>query len=433
MKKYDIKNMHKTAHDIGIKKTGKPGKFLSKKYIDIKTKYKWQCGKCNYIWKVTADSVKQGGWCPNCAGNRRLTIDEMHKTAHEVGLKKTGKPGKFLSKKYINVNTKYEWQCGKCNYIWESRADHVRRGAWCPNCAKNLQLSIDDMYKAAHDMGIKNTGKPGKFLSKEYINTDTKYEWQCGKCGYIWETTADHIRRGDSWCPRCSGKARHSITEMHKIAYDIGLEKTGYPGKFLSKISTSKKYIYVNMKYKWQCGACKNIWEARPTHVLRGHWCPNCMKGFNERICRCYFEAIFEKEFPTTTLNDVFLDKTILEKYQIEFGDYKIEKMHLDGYNRELKLAFEYNGLQHYEYNSFFHSTEKRFKKQQKRDQIKRKICKENGIILIEVPYTVDPDEMQNYIIKKYGRKTKKTLQNMQKFDYRLFFKNQTFLSNFLK
>uniref|UniRef100_UPI004047EE3D zinc-ribbon domain-containing protein n=1 Tax=Algoriphagus sp. TaxID=1872435 RepID=UPI004047EE3D len=58
---------------IGIALT-RGGNCLSKEYIDAKTKLEWQC-KAGHSWFATPNHIKNGTWCPNCAGienwNRR--------------------------------------------------------------------------------------------------------------------------------------------------------------------------------------------------------------------------------------------------------------------------------------------------------------------------------------------------------------------------
>lgn len=61
--------------------------------------------------------------------------------------------------------------------------------------------------------------------------------------------------------------------------------------------------------------------------------------------------------------------------------------MHLDGYNDELKIAFEYQGKQHYIRIPHFHPSKEDFIAQKERDEYKRKMCIENGIKLISVGY----------------------------------------------
>ena len=47
-------------------------KFIEvlEKYKNAKTKIKHQCNKCNHIWRVTPDSIKQGTGCPVCFKNQ---------------------------------------------------------------------------------------------------------------------------------------------------------------------------------------------------------------------------------------------------------------------------------------------------------------------------------------------------------------------------
>ena len=59
----------------------------------------------------------------------------------------------------------------------------------------------------------------------------------------------------------------------------------------------------------------------------------------------------------------------------------------------------EYNGKQHYVYTPYFHrGGENEFQEQVERDNLKRRVCKKLGILLIEIPYTVKLENIRNEI-----------------------------------
>jgi len=72
----------------------------------------------------------------------------------------------------------------------------------------------------------------------------------------------------------------------------------------------------------------------------------------------------------------------IISQCQIMAG-YK--RLYLDYYIPQLKLAFEFDGRQHSEFVKFFHKTLDGFTKSLKRDSLKEKYCKENGITLVHI------------------------------------------------
>jgi hypothetical protein len=97
-------------------------------------------------------------------------------------------------------------------------------------------------------------------------------------------------------------------------------------------------------------------------------WCKECApnRHVGETLTRMILEHLLGYQMPSSYIKSM-------------------QGLQLDGYNSKHKVAFEYQGYQHYTKGSFFHSSKKDFKAQQTRDTTKELLCKVNGITLIEI------------------------------------------------
>jgi len=227
------------------------------------------------------------------------------------------------------------------------------------------KLNIEIMQKIANE-------KAGVCLSKIYINNKTKLKWRCKK-GHEWYTMPRTILEG-SWCPKCYLDKEGYLKQIQEIAKIRGGE------------CLSKKYINAHSHLIFRC-QLGHVWKAKPNSIKNGNWCPHCSQGLSERICRKFFETIFNKKFPQ-------------KKFEW-LKNVKGNQMHLDGYNPELKLGFEYNGKQHYKFIPHWFETRRKFAMRKLDDELKKKLCEKNGIVLIIIPYKISFDKMENFIRKK--------------------------------
>ncbi len=427
-RKLTIEEMKKLAES-------RNGRFLSKEYVDALTKHKWQC-KEGHVWEARPADIKKGVWCPHCSHRARLKIEEMHELAKS-------REGKCLSEAYVNNRAVLEWRCIE-GHVWKSNAHDIKSGHWCPKCGiiKNhdkSRLTIGEMREIANSRG-------GKCLSDKYVNSNTKLKWQCKK-GHIFESIPSSVKSG-KWCLHCAGKTKRTLEELQKIAeskggkclsdtyvnvdtkiefqckeshvwkttpYLIGkgnrcfrcstitnaekphgkttkrtIEQMHELAKLRDGKCLSEKYITANSLLKWQCKE-GHIFEMRPNNVKYGQWCPNCARGIGERACRKFFEAMFGHNFPSSK------PSWLVSK--------KVTRMELDGFCKELNLAFEYHGPQHYRDVGFFSKT-MNFQKRMEYDKIKIELCKEHGVTLVHVPYTVKLEDIGTFIkseCKKLG------------------------------
>jgi hypothetical protein len=217
----------------------------------------------------------------------------------------------------------------------------------------------------------------GECISTEYVNNHIKLKFRC-YCGCEWESIGTNIKKG-KWCPRCGGNEKYDIEDMKELAKKNGGE------------CLSTEYHGIGFPLKWKCSE-GHIWETRPNKILRGRWCHYCNQSCGENIVRCYLEAMIGYSFPKSR-----------PKWLKNRNGHGLE---LDGFCKELNIAFEHNGDQHYKLTSYS-KTEEKFKKIQNNDLDKRKRCQENNIKLLTIPQlflSIKISDLKN-IIKDFCNK----------------------------
>lgn len=273
--------------------------------------------------------------------------------------------GECLSTSYRGAHVHLQWRCAE-GHEWKASPHHVRNsGQWCPECgrveaAKKRRSSIDCVLEVAAARG-------GECLSSEYVNTRTKMRWRCAD-GHEWEATPSNVKNG-SWCSVCARVALLTIDKMHSLAASRGGE------------CLSSQYVNNRTRLRWRC-ADGHEWEATPANVRKGTWCPFCAvdkveTGVGEATAVEVISEItglhFKKARPAWLVN----------------ADGR--RLELDAYCEERKVAFEYQGAMHHRYMPFFHSSPAHFARIRRHDSLKRKLCAEHGVLLIQMPEVARP------------------------------------------
>jgi hypothetical protein len=359
--KLTIVNMQKTAATRG-------GECLSVKYIDAKTKLTWQCGK-RHVWEATPNKVRSGRWCPTCGTKKRGDAQRLDIQAAKNLAE--GRGGACLSTEYITAHAKLSWQCTE-GHVWDATYSNTKKGHWCPVCS--YQYRGDLHRKTIGDIRAIATELGGECLSNDgdYKTAHSLLRFQCA-IGHVWNAKATDVRTG-TWCRECANARTH---EAQRLGIDFVVEEARKrDGECLS---SEYKNRHSALKFKCKYG---HIWETSFSSLQKGSWCPICSAGSNETVCKFLCEKLFRAPFPKAR------------------PDWLVSpngtRMELDGYAESLHMAFEYNGIQHYQEVEFFSS--RSLEKQRIFDNAKAKSCMEHGVKLIVIPYTIDIHDMERFI-----------------------------------
>jgi phage FluMu protein Com len=287
---------------------------------------------------------------------RTYSIEFMRSLAAEKG-------GECLSEQCSGSHDKLRFRC-EAGHEWIARASAVAYGGWCRACfATSRRLSLEQAYRVAEQKG-------GQCLSTAYDNSKTKLDFECGK-GHRFAATLEKVKSG-RWCPTC-GRAATTAALSYTIE-DVAAKAREFGGECLSS-----EYKGIFEKLMFRC-ANGHDFKREPALIFKKNprqvtWCPHC-KGVNysENLCRSVFEIAFGNAFPNYYPGDWLLNAN---------G----RKMQLDGYCQELKLAFEYHGHQHYQPVARFNMSAEDVVRRQAEDALKRRLCRENGVALIEIPF----------------------------------------------
>lgn len=108
-----------------------------------------------------------------------------------------------------------------------------------------------------------------------------------------------------------------------------------------------------------------------------------------ETECRRVARLLTGKPFPKKRPH--FLRNTVTDM-----------NLEIDCFCDELGVGVEYNGKQHYQYVPYFHNSKEAFHNTKYRDEMKKRLCSENNIKLVIVPYTVEINKIHDYVKEKF-------------------------------
>lgn len=196
-----------TIEDLRSYAAAKGGECLSTTYNGTKAAYQWRCAN-GHEWVAQAGPIiRRGTWCLKCA-LVRYTIDDLRSYAAAKG-------GECLSTTYNGVNSLYLWRCG-INHEWVARAAPIiRRGVWCPNCARDSSgIKIRDFALRTRGSLVDHhpdiTSEWDRELNAVAPNeispkSSRKVWWKCSR-GHRWEATVASRTYMHCGCPQCTSK-----------------------------------------------------------------------------------------------------------------------------------------------------------------------------------------------------------------------------------
>jgi hypothetical protein len=343
------------------------GTCLSSKYLGVDYLYRFRCAKGHEWDAVFYSVVRRGQWCARCSG-RKVDPEEQLARARNLA---SQKGGECLTAKYINSQSQMTWRCASGHEWQGTYGNIVNRGKWCPWCAGNKVDAATQLAKAQH---VAQSHR-GELLTTSYTGNKVPMRWRCSE-GHTWSAAFGTVVGRGVWCGRCGGTQREAHEQLTK-AHNIAASKNGR--------CLDVEYRSNSEKMSWQCER-GHKWQAPFYSVVQaGSWCPTCSAGLKERLVRHTLEILlgvpFKKHRPNWLRNAA-----------------TGRLMELDGFNPELRLAFEYQGPQHYRILLPFKMDAARLESSQSRDMQKRLLCEAHGVVLLEVPYTVESEDLPEWI-----------------------------------
>lgn len=315
--------------------------------------------------------------CNDCNAIKPI-IFTLETITHTIEIKYAHLKLKVIAHEFNGLSKPLKVRCMICNIEFDYNLSNLRINRGCGKCGQRTahekrKISFEDIK---HRVEVEYKHLNLKIVGDNYVNTETPIKVECLICHIQFDYKILNLAHNTA-CKKCGPNApgkwcRTPFDEMSERVQKFGFE--------LVDIEHGVKTMCV-IKCKQGHVCTRNIHD-----IEEGLKCPECI-GYNlvaEAICRKYFEYLFGLPFK----------KSKFDWYINNEGN----AMEIDGYNKELNLAFEYDGVLHFKFIPHFHKTIERFEKYQSDDILKSKLCVENNVTLIRVPYTIKYNKMLDYI-----------------------------------
>jgi hypothetical protein len=314
-------NQLKTLEDMQRIALERGGRCLSTVYEGVNKKLLWECQE-GHRWETIPSVIFRGGWCTTCsAGLGERICREFFEQLLEHPFKKA-RPSwlrnsdgyqmeldgysQTLKIAFEHQGTQhyrsikfFDFSKTKLKKIQENdqkkrdlcrdnginlievpsileilgidnvksfiREELLKNGIPLAHNFENKEVSLSSVYRPNKlgELQAIARERGGKLISEKYVGIFEHLEWECAQ-GHRFRAAPNNVKNSGSWCPKCLGRGRN-IQDMHAVAVARG-------GKCLSE-----EYVNSVTSLLWECQE-NHQWNARPSNVLFGTWCPICAK-----------------------------------------------------------------------------------------------------------------------------------------------------------
>ena len=323
-------------------------------YINGQTKVCIICPEHGEFYVRPADYLR-GYSCPKCSNIKRiknlsLTQDEVIRRFHKVHDDKYD----YSLVEYVNYDTKVKIICPIHGVFEMTPSNHIR-GQGCPKC-KGIHLTTKEIINEFH----KIHGDKYDYSKTVYNKMHEKITVICPEHGEFQITPSKH--RIGQGCPKC-GTLKRAKSQSYDNESFIELLQRVHNRKYVYTKTTLNGNLHNRITIT--CPIHGDFEQIAQSH-LNGHGCPKCQSSHLEEEIKSF-------------LND---NKIEFERQKtFEWLKFK-NHLYLDFYLPKYNMAIECQGIQHFKPVDFFGGKEY-FIKTIERDNIKQKLCENNGIKII--------------------------------------------------
>lgn len=128
------------------------GQLLTGPFRGLPERYRLRCAQ-GHEWETSGHQISRGKWCPDCgrviSAQCNVVADGLERL-QAIALKRGGQ---CLSTAYMRARDRYLFACAK-GHRWDSTAQVVVDGHWCPQCAGIARrLTLETMQALAVQRG----------------------------------------------------------------------------------------------------------------------------------------------------------------------------------------------------------------------------------------------------------------------------------------
>lgn len=301
---------------------------------------------------------------------KKLTKEEFVKRSRE----KHGNKYDYSKTVYFGIHKKLLITCPFHGDFYQIGVNHTHNGHGCPECgldtiSKKTRSTNSEFSQKARLIH----GDRYKYDFVDYQGNKVPVKIFCKKHGIFKQRPNDHLMGSN--CPTCSHPSKRSNTkEFIEKSVRIHGDKYDY-----SRV----KYVTAKRCVEIVCPHHGSFFQMPNSH-LTGSGCSICSQSYGEETVNGILESLgvcYDRE--------VTFDGCVY-KNKLRF-DFEIK-------HNGQSVLIEYDGEFHY-IESRFRNSKRSLKENRKRDAVKDKFCKDSGIPLIRIPYTVT--DIENYLVKE--------------------------------